>query len=87
MTAIIIDFALPYNPDRGMAEIADFGHPQWPGWWVIILGLLMIQVWMLFQPVDMSQLRPRPPRPGVSRTVRDTSAGPDLDDNKEARIS
>jgi hypothetical protein len=46
---------------RPSALIADFGHPQWPGWQFIVAALLCLQVFVWFQ-TDVNQIRPRPPR-------------------------
>lgn len=66
MTATIIPLERHRNPDPALL-IADCGHPNWPGWWLIMFLALAAQGAALLQ-LDTDQLRPRPG--GVSRVVR-----------------
>lgn len=74
ITADVIDLADHRVPDPA-SLIADFGHPHWPGWQYIMAALVVMQAYILFQPLDMSMVRPssspvRTVRPPTARTGR-----------------
>ena len=51
--------------------IADFGHPQWPGWRLLLLLLLTLQIFLVAQQVTGAEVPEQiRPRAGAARRAR-----------------
>ncbi|MFV1851615.1 MAG: hypothetical protein ACMZ66_13010 [Thalassospira sp.] len=55
--------------------IADFGHPHFPGWMIIMALLLILISAHSVMPSSNIILRPRPARTSVTRLVRRSDDG------------
>lgn len=50
--------------------IADFGHPHFPGWMLIMTLLVLTIAAQSMMSPNTAIIRPRPSRPSVTRLVR-----------------
>ena len=57
--------------DQGSSDlIADFGHPHFPGWMLIMTLLVLAIAAQSMMSPNTAIIRPRPSRPSVTRLVR-----------------
>jgi len=69
-SAQVLRFPAPQPHPQGFELIADFGHPNGPGWqWVVAL-LILTQAALMFATNPPDMMRPLRVRPTASRTAR-----------------
>ncbi|QPL37227.1 hypothetical protein [Thalassospira sp. B30-1] len=57
--------------DQGSGDlIADFGHPHFPGWMLIMTLLVLTIAAQSMMSPNTAIIRPRPSRPAITRLVR-----------------